>query len=865
MTQQKFFRHAQFLFLLFLSSCMMWTVNGIVSADSSPSGQAKTTDSNLNSNFNKLTGDGILGLDTDIFAIQDDGRIVTAKYALVSGNHRLIIQRFTSTGDPDPSFGSGGAATLSIDNVEFQPIAIDFQSTGTIIIGGNVDLAGAGLDDFKVIRLTPHGAIDGSFQSSVVTLSHHVNHQGLSDIAVQDDNKIIAFGTAPDCGTFLCDSEFLVARFQPNGGYDTTFASSGSRTIDFGKNDVAANVEIRSDGKIVLFGVEDDHATTVDEKIGVARLHNDGSYDTSFDGDGKVLAERKSGLKLARGTTLQNGTTVSIHRDGKLLSHTASGERNGSFGSNGERIITTALGDLRPKAIASHADNTLIVAGTIDALTSPISLVKLLPNGTIDPAFGTQGIATAYAPTRDVHGLQIMADGRILLLGGDLDQGNLYLFRLMSNGLPDNGGWATLDATSGNDIMRDMALMPDGHIAIVGTSGQGHSVARFASNGTIDPTFTQWGYFSVGSNRAFGRAITTDAQNRVWVVSGHEESAANLNFIVRRYEQNGDSAFFPETPAWYPITDWGGVNDVPVAIVVLSDGRFYVGGSSDGRIAITRYLANGLPDTSFGSNGTVIKDYTSQPYDISTMVVQPDGKLIIAGNLGSTHVLVRYLPNGLQDTTFGFGSGELVINYPQLDNEQLEEILLLPDGTFVTVGTASKNNGNHMLVTWHHANGTRNVALGDFSQSLIEFDVQTNGRAVTRDVDGSLMVAGCHADPSIGMFAVARLTPAGVVDTRFGDNGTLLLATPSVGNACANELAYDAASDTFLLGGHVTGIDSKPLLALASIYRGFDVSAPTAVTLTNDGVSAELPLLLPLLLTALLLLTSTQLLRRRQV
>ena len=106
-------------------------------------------------------------------------------------------------------------------------------------------------------------------------------------------------------------------------------------------------------------------------------------------------------------------------------------------------------------------------------------------------------------------------------------------------------------------------------------------------------------------------------------------------------------------------------------------------------------------------------------------------------------------------------------------------------------------------------------------------------------------------------FVVVRLDKHGALESDFGDDGVLILdETPTVGGACASAIALDQSADEFILAGHTTTRDGDQQFALARIKRmvPLDTTAPTAVTLTNDVVSAELPLPLPLLLIGLLLL-----------
>jgi uncharacterized delta-60 repeat protein len=116
------------------------------------------------------------------------------------------------------------------------------------------------------MRLLADGRIDGSFGDGgrVQTVFTDRGDKALG-VALQADGKIVAAGGS---NTEL-NANFAVARYDRNGGLDTTFSQDGKLTIEFfGSTDIAENVAIQSNGKIVLGGIARD---TVDG-YGVARV-----------------------------------------------------------------------------------------------------------------------------------------------------------------------------------------------------------------------------------------------------------------------------------------------------------------------------------------------------------------------------------------------------------------------------------------------------------------------------------------------------------------------------------------------------------------------------------------------------------------
>ena len=119
---------------------------------------------------------------------------------------------------------------------------------------------------------------------------------------------------------------------------------------------------------------------------------------------------------------------------------------------------------------------------------------------------------------------------------------------------------------------------------------------------------------------------------------------------------------------------------------IITVGQKYVGPSSTGyNFAVTKLLPNGFPDPSFGTNGSVNTDVVTGQYDYaSSVAIQQDGKILVAGytRVGTTSQLrmavVRYLPNGLLDSTFGAG-GKVVLNFGTNYSSSVWDMVVRPD------------------------------------------------------------------------------------------------------------------------------------------------------------------------------------------
>lgn len=146
-----------------------------------------------------------------------------------------------------------------------------------------------------------------------------------------------------------------------------------------------------------------------------------------------------------------------------------------------------------------------------------------------------------------------------------------------------------------------------------------------------------------------------------------------------------------------------GVNVAPGDAALQSDGKIIVVGATDNfQIAnqvfgVTRFLSNGSVDTTFGNRGTAITAFTNFVNTPNAVVIQPDGKIVVAGETQSSDdslnrfAVARFNSNGTLDTTFG-GSGRVTTEFFSVTfggvRELADVILLQPDGKILVAGVA---------------------------------------------------------------------------------------------------------------------------------------------------------------------------------
>ena len=303
-------------------------------------------------------------------AIQSDGKLLVAGQA---GNFRRVtLTRYNVDGSLDAGFGSGGKVTEL--RLRISP-ALALQGDGKIVVaaGGQASLGGV-----AVTRYTPTGAPDTTFGEGGIRITSLSTFSAANAVAIQADGRIVAAGVG--------GSDFVLVRYDQDGIPDPTFDDDGVLTTDFGGFDGVWDVAMQADGKIVAAGWAGQG--TGGPHIAIARYEQDGDLDPTFGGDGRVTIVLANGRTAeARGLALQqNRKIVVVGTEGVGLPGptrpivarvTADGTLDASFGSNG---ITTSgppwLGPLSD--VVLQADGKLVAAAADTAVFSDFVVARYL-------------------------------------------------------------------------------------------------------------------------------------------------------------------------------------------------------------------------------------------------------------------------------------------------------------------------------------------------------------------------------------------------------------------------------------------------------------------------------------------------------
>ena len=353
------------------------------------------------------------------------------------------------SGDAQIHFGTGGTMQLPTTSTiipDARPVVVDHTNRviyATSTLGG--DFIGA---------LRADGNSDATFGTSgMVPLDEFV-----TGLAVDSHDRIIV--VQRDSSFTTPTSE--VSRYLSDGSIDTTFGTGGTTTLRGSTYFYTAQaVVVDTDDSIVIAG-NALAAMSADSYPFAARIDSSGVPEGSFGSSGvTVITAGASGISASNTTSLTLDATGNLFIAGYAMTSptialaevaklTAAGRLDSAFGSTGIVQIDVYGGDSRPHgtdatSLAIDARQNVIVGGVADNWVgfSAAMLTRLLPDGTIDPAFGP-GYPELLPIESDPQGqaATVMIDGRdrIVLTGVTQNtDGNTHFFALRFNddGLPD--------------------------------------------------------------------------------------------------------------------------------------------------------------------------------------------------------------------------------------------------------------------------------------------------------------------------------------------------------------------------------------------------------------------------------------------
>ena len=436
----------------------------------------------------------------------------------------------------------------------------------------------------------------------------------------------------------------------------------------------------------------------------------------------------------------------------------------------------------------------------------------------LDTTFATVGFTTTgfFPPNISIsRGIALQPDGKIVMAGDALDyfnvppQGGVFSYvavcRYNTNGTLDNSfgtglnGKATVliqtTPIGGPSIVTtSLSIQPNGSIVVCGYILDNSQifykifVVRFDSNGILDTSFAGVGYIFITPNMfntqlftfigCFAESIqidTTTISPKI-VIGGYATSSSSTSFfaLVRLNLSDGsyDTSFGTNGCV---VKNFTGLDEFGYSLAIGS-GKYFLAGrqgintSSVSRFIVAKFDNVGAPVSGFGNNGaTVISAFLpSTAQEAKSMLVQPDGKIVLAGTSSTTlsqitsYALARLDGNvGTLDNSFGSGGKVITdltsINFILTGNS----VAIQSDGKIVLGGryfdnatslntsfSLARYNVNGSLDTTFGINGNGFILEDLVPGTIVPGSMREEGYSVAIQPDGKILVGGKKGEES---------------------------------------------------------------------------------------------------------------------
>jgi uncharacterized delta-60 repeat protein len=322
-------------------------------------------------------------------------------------NTGMSFSRLNTDGSFDPAFSSNGRRIYSFTGFNTTGRGIVILADGTSIGVGNISDGRA-----VAIKMTDAGSDQTFGSSGAFTSLFGTSGASFNAVAVLSDGSIIAAGSA--------GGNFLVAKLTPAGALDGTFGSGGFVTTDFGGTDVAAGVAIQPDGKIVAGG-RTGNATALARYSATGAL--DSSFGTNGKvvsvivngnpGYPNEILLQPDGKIVGIGIAAPNGFERHL-----LVRYTASGALDPTFGTNG--VAGGYFGNPQEFLTGGKilANGKIIAVGYVGRNAT---IARYNADGSVDRSFLCGGFGWVYFNSNLTlsyfYDVAVQADGKYVAVG----------------------------------------------------------------------------------------------------------------------------------------------------------------------------------------------------------------------------------------------------------------------------------------------------------------------------------------------------------------------------------------------------------------------------------------------------------------
>lgn len=340
----------------------------------------------------------------------------------------VTIAEASVTGKPgalDPSFGPNGIAAISFGSDDGGAFAAMQVIKGDVVATG-YGQGGLRAVGFRTMRFTADGQPDPTWNGGALVRTNlgESSNDRSEPVAIgqQVDGRLIVIGIHRD--PELTDDVGLV-RYSltgGSGGIDFGIGLGGTSAVDLGDYEQTSDGVVLADSSIVAVGAMDFH-------VMISRMTPNGLLDEAFAAPAGFLRLVRGSSSRAEAVTADDRGRILVactfatggQNDLLLLRLVADGAHDESFGSGGEVVVA---GPANERAIAVRAARDAIYLASMasEGDDAFFRVRRYLPGGELDRSFGTQGVAGYLAADAEARDMAVLADGRVVMLGSAAGQ-----------------------------------------------------------------------------------------------------------------------------------------------------------------------------------------------------------------------------------------------------------------------------------------------------------------------------------------------------------------------------------------------------------------------------------------------------------
>jgi|GEM_PF-982545 len=495
------------------------------------------------------------------------------------------------------------------------------------------------------------------------------------------------------------------------------------------------------------------------------------------------------------------------------------------------QLSTASYGFKEVRVIVPLADGKILVGGKFNAYNGVATggLVRLNVDGTLDTTFYNNLVVGEWMEERGVHCIVPLADGKILVGGDFILEGETTrraLVRLDADGTLDSTfAYNTApNASSFYTALKRILVRANGKIVLGGdfwaTPNGNKGIVQLNPDGTFDTSFDYPANAPVRDlELQDGKVLVVDNLNNLCRLN--DDGSPDSSFTCRNYwiretfvQASGKVVVHAMgLPPLFRLNDNGSddqsfqnlVSTNPLRVAQQADGSIIVVSRNNvsDPYSVTRLLADGTPDASFST-------YLHYVLNVTALGVQPDGKVLLGDSscyqIPSCNNFARLNADGSRDTAFNSGG----IGFQFMNPGIVRAIAVQPDNKIMVGGRFDLiNNVSRNQIARVNENGTPDNSFQISTTGENRFTAINSISQITLQSDGKILVSGSfnYVVNGVNKQHYVRLNADGSIDPTFNTD-VLITNVAVVNDGPANRTVALSDGKTLIatVGGGTSGL-----------------------------------------------------------